>query len=1472
MQYRMVSIAIDRFGGHYADLDFAPALRDRLTEVFAERFGYAVDPRSRSSALTAAQVGELVHGHLTDRPRDDVLIVHVLSHGDERNDAIRVVGADGRASSRTSLDGWLQDASPDDEREEVRGDGDAPARGPWTLFLVDVCGAGQAARQAFQAKIDDERRRAWVVAGSLPADDAFNGHFTEALINVLAAPGRLDALYSEPYIPLALVARAVRIEVTRLARERDLYGQLVVATRVDLAATFSVPFFPNPHHRPSVLDRLPGVPAELREIAAAVDALVDPWHFASRAAGGTTGSDRLPPGCFRGRGPQLERIKEWTTGDEPLLVVTGSPGAGKSAILGMVVCASHPALSRPTRELWWGRRSEVPPVFEDLVAVHARERDLAAILRSLARQLGLPRRDREWSLDTMVGALAGLGRAPVIVVDALDEAVDPAGVAAALLALAEARPRGAPVCRLLAGTRSGRLWPAFDGLCERARRAGALLDLDEVPRDGELRADLEDYVDDLLRAHEEYDRFPMSRARAALAASAAATLAAPHPDDGRPRWGEFLVAGIFVNHIVRGPALADPEDAARVGRDVPRTLPGVLELDLASQASTSLSRAVLTCVAHAFGAGMPLSVITACCGAFMPGGEAAPTAEQVKAALDEARFYLRREMESDGSTLYRLFHQALADDLRGRAAEAAPSARSAILDTLRNRPEFLDLEGRWAHGLTPPYILRHAIDHAVAAGRVDELLEPWFLLHADPASLGAQLSHAVSQRARRVVDIYRTSRYRHQHASTAERRDLLALDAVRHGDLPFAEAMAGLDGAPAMAWRPRWATGGQAAPTLSHVLRGHAAGVTGVVCTRTGEGLPVAVTAGDDETVCVWNLETGSLQTSMAAPGGETLALGHLRSTAGRTLVIAGGRRGSFVCDLADPRVRHRLDRSGPVTAVAGTVLADGRGVAVTGTAEGSVTVWDLDAGGRTDLPVPDGLGQVSAITCTRLADGTDVAVIGTATGAAHVWDLARGERLHRLPAHDGWIGAVACYRTSAGTDMAAITGAGASVTLSSLPDGRTRHQLRHGRRQQEANWTGVPAVHELADGPTVLVVPGSDGMVTVWDVETRELRLTLVGHGAWTGTAACARLADGTDVAVSAGGDGTALVWSLADGRPLLGLSGHANSVTAAACTALANGAVVAVTAGLDGTVRVWDLAASPADTPPGHAGPVTSLAVAATPGAPETVVSTGRDGSIGVRRVADGHCVLSVDHRRALTAGALVGSRLHAADHSGRLRAWDLAEPVGAAPRVPDPPGPVAGLVACGSHLLVTVPSEGSGVFVSNGGAYTQMADQPHRLSALSAARLQDGTHVLLTADEGNVIRIWEVPSGALQHAFYSPCPVTALTLTAVSALGDTLLAGGADGVVRVWKAASNESPRVALTGHRGAVTCLACTPPWDGPELVASGGADATVRIWDLRTAGLLQTICLPEAPVSLAFGSGGELLVAFGWEVAGFLRSP
>ena len=342
-----------------------------------ERLGYQVTAVDDQAADVIA---DAVDQWLTQTARPGVLrIVHVLSHGvpGELTGYVQVAGQYGTVTTRTELARWLGTAAQDNH-------------GAKTLFLVDLCYAGEMAVQPWDQRQTAAERAAWVVAATAPGEPAFSARLTKALAIIIDRIARRQLTSREPdaaAVDLATVVRHLQAQVLQLPPLA--VGQQVYASRVGVGEQVpAVPFFPLPdaggprRHRAHI-------DANLLPYLDTVDELIDPAHFIGRARslpGGGTADTRS---CFTGRGDQVRRLTAWLDGTEPgtLRVVTGSPGSGKSALLGVLICAAHPQL-RPSSA--WHTIRPAPAKNPNLAAIHARHRDLAAIRAGIARQLDLP--------------------------------------------------------------------------------------------------------------------------------------------------------------------------------------------------------------------------------------------------------------------------------------------------------------------------------------------------------------------------------------------------------------------------------------------------------------------------------------------------------------------------------------------------------------------------------------------------------------------------------------------------------------------------------------------------------------------------------------------------------------------------------------------------------------------------------------------------------------------------------------------------------------------------------------------------------------------------------------------------------------------------------------------------------------------------------------------------------------------------
>ncbi|KAK1184437.1 ATP-binding protein [Streptomyces sp. NBS 14/10] len=637
--------------GHtvWGQLPFVPALMSRLDLAY-KSIGYDVrgvaDPDRRAVLIESDEAIMSV----------STRIVHVISHGSVAEDLnrsraaanvehIHMVPACGQVGNGTNVSHWVSTAHQQSEP---------------TLLILDLCRAGRAARLSELARVPDGDRNAWVIAATSPDRPAYDGRFSEAVAEVLEqiALHGLDTSPSLRFVRWDRVTRAIQQSLQTLGSTQRLH-----TTPVDVSQELpELPFFPNPRWRHDArLEKLHAVEAPVRAFVADLGA----EHFIDRVGD-----------HFVGRRSQLEWLAIWLDDHRTggLRVVTGAPGSGKSALLGALVCAGHEAIISAAPDIRTYLTAQDPDSVCSpnplLAAIHARGRDLDAILASLAAQWVLPADpDRRWTVADLLAEISALPAVPALVFDALDEAEDPHGLLRSLLLpLSKAlRPDGQPAVRLLVGTRR---W-GFGPLLDMAGRQAGLLDLDDVAPE-EIREDLRIHMLRRLAALPRYSGPAQRAVRTALAGSAAESLT--RNPDRMHEWGPFLVARIFGQVLETLPPAEEPEAAAALGASVPRSLPAVLELDISTRPDSRALRAVLAAVAFAKGDGFPTEAIAAVAPEFAPGllaetagrepGEDQDRLQRIRALLDAGSFYLRTGVESDGATLYRLFHQGLADYLQ----------------------------------------------------------------------------------------------------------------------------------------------------------------------------------------------------------------------------------------------------------------------------------------------------------------------------------------------------------------------------------------------------------------------------------------------------------------------------------------------------------------------------------------------------------------------------------------------------------------------------------------------------------------------------------------------------------------------------------------------------------------------------------------------------------------------------------------
>ncbi len=1003
----VLSIGVGSFddGADVEELGFVPERMRELEEAFdrlGAKVGTSLDP-------TEIEVEALLRGQLVDSPPGSgVVVVHLIGHGRiDRGHRLSFVARDNR---EVDVDRWIEKAQQEIERGGKRHR---------VVFLVDTCSAGVATgRQPF-TEIDADRG-VWALGAAVSNSPTEQGRFSSRIAAALHRLADLDLHIDEESIGFSRFVR----ELIRVIRSDPADQRLSLGFSVELGDA-DWPFLPNPRLVSLTPEQLQARRRSLGHVPGEGDPgrrTDDTAYFADRASGRGLVPVDTGTGFFSGRTAELTRYTEWLSGAGPLLTVTGAAGAGKSGLLGVIVCAADPGLRRRFRELWESSGLDLPEV-PDVVAVHARQRSARQVVEAISSVVGArgPKQagdreagGREWSAPPQTAeALRFLldreQKNRLIVLDAVDESTEPQAVLRLVAELLAPRAVGGQTlrvpCRILLGGRR-EVVTALSALEEAADIDGVHIDLDSA-EPAAVERDVQRYIQRLLATREPYATGESSPFTGLLARKGAAHIVrGARPDEP---WGPFLLAGLYVHFLLT--LKYPPRD--EVGADMyakaaSPDLPALLESILKTRRDDyPHMRAVLAVLARSRGDGMPRTTLKRCLRAL---GVDSLDERHFQDTLWEASPFLRYGSDpQSGETLYRLFHQGLVDYLHDHPTSEEPvdgttslSLEEELLTELV-RPYASgarDGEDTWEAAEGEPYVLRHALGHAARARSVSHteslLTDPHFLVRFDLREDHRALDLVRSDQGTDFLRLLSASWVTHARLrGAAERASVFAFDADRLG-LPdarerFSRIAQGAAVQPEdAAYRLLWSSGGHVNSNSRSVAT---AGTTvhDIAFSPDGSLLAAATNRG----VQVLETETWQSVAPLFGRSSRNWVDKVVFSPDGRLLAFA---RRSFTRGVQLWDVHNRVMAGAPWEHGTGTVTAltfssDSRRLAVA-SEELGVSVWDI-TGERPSEEARWELGKTEDLTAVRAVAFSPVGhllAVCSAQGTT-LWDVAGGDR-----------------------------------------------------------------------------------------------------------------------------------------------------------------------------------------------------------------------------------------------------------------------------------------------------------------------------------------------------------------------------------------------------------------------------------------------------------------------------------------------
>jgi WD40 repeat protein len=1155
----LVAISEYEYASHYEPLKKAAQAAVELADALRQK-GFDCRHPEALRGGPSKTVRDLMRNWFQEANDETRLFLYWTGHGKREGDGLYLVTQESPASN---LDPGVA-LEPISLAKLA-----ATSKAQKTLIVLDVCFAGEALGEMasrianlFGAQYADPKKRRGiaVIASAHAQQPAQEGLLGRVLQDVLLRPDAARRWSdADEFIDSDRLSDAISDDLD--ARGSD---QVIVPGGIGHKSEI----VSNPRYRA-------GSPAEDVETVRRHLLEAGEAHFGPSSRGIEVGETGW---YFCGRVRLLRDLVSWLDKSKKgLIIVTGPPGAGKSAVMGRLATLSDPVFRNTAEKL--GETASAPagtmPREGSIdVAIHAKGKTLDDCARALAGKLEI-RLKAEVTVDVeaLVQAAGQLGRRVTVLLDALDEAAFGHGERiAAELAVPLAK---LPQVRVLVGTRR-----SLDGVAipESEDRHGLLR---QVFGDDAVIHDLEDEreTEDDITA---YVRQLLMDSR--------------HKDNG----GAIEEAAHKVARQAAGIFL--------YARVVSRTLQEQMTLDVSTLPATALAAFVedlkkrfgkeegrvddlLNALAWTEGKGLTRRVWPVIATALTQIRKTY-TDDDIAWVLGAAGWHII-ETGEDGQAVYRLAHQAFTDHYRGRieANEANRRIVAALTEGIKGAG-WLDADR---------YLWRYLAAHAADARQLGKLIaDPGYLSVAEPTRLLPALDSITAGRARSYADIYRRTVDRLHDIAPIERMPYIHLTA----QMEEPDLAPSLEPPVPTRWRCRWA---RCRPSTPHRIIGrHKKSVTSVALGEIG-GRAVVVSGSYDNTVRLWDAATGK---PLGAPltghdnSVTSVALGEI---GGRAVVVSGGYDGTVrLWDAATgkPIGAPLTGHDGLVKSVALGKIG-GRAVVVARSYGGTVRLWDAATGKPLGAP-KFASGDLVNSGALGLIGGRAVMVSVSEDKTVRLWDAATGKVVGELPTgFNDKVASVALGEIGGRTLV--VVGSFDNALLFDLDK----------RESFGAPLTGVGYWFTcLALGKTcdmTLVASGCGDSVFLWDTNTgKVIGEPLQGHDNLVTTVALGEIG-GRALVVSGSGDNTVRLWDATPRKHLgIQLQAHRKAVLSVGVGEV-DGRTVVVSGGFDSTVRLWDAntGQSLGEALVGHRRFVTSVVLGKV-GCQSVIVSAGFDQAV--------------------------------------------------------------------------------------------------------------------------------------------------------------------------------------------------------------------------------------------------------------------
>jgi WD40 repeat protein len=615
-------------------------------------------------------------------------------------------------------------------------------------------------------------------------------------------------------------------------------------------------------------------------------------------------------------------------------------------------------------------------------------------------------------------------------------------------------------------------------------------------------------------------------------------------------------------------------------------------------------------------------------------------------------------------------------------------------------------------------------------------------------------------------------------------------------------------------------------PAILSTLEGHTHWVECVSVTPDGKR---AVSASHDNTLRVWDLETGQCLKTLEGHTEHVVCVSVTPD--GKRAVSAGNDHTLRVWNLESGGCLRTLRKHKPSRGV--SVMADGKR-AVSGCLDNTLRVWNLENGqclktleGHTDY--------ISDVSVT--VDGKR-AISTSGDRTARVWDLESGRCVKILEGHTHWVSSVS------------MTPDGKKAVSASFDETLRVWDLESGQclKILKGHTSAVDGVSMTPDGKRA-VSASQDKALRVWDLERGQCLRTLQGHTeiVW----GVSVTADGKRT-VSASSDKTLLLWDLERGQCLRTLQGHTEEVL---CVSVTPDGKRAVSASLDDTLQLWDADSGQCLKILGKdTGRVQSLAVTADGKRAVGAWYDGLEEALMLWDLESGRRLKTLKKDTSWLWGVSTtpdGNRAVFANSDGTLWLWDLEG------------GRRNKILKGHSDAIssVSVTPDGKRAISASWDKTLRVWDletyqclrtlRGHTDFVWDVSVTPDGKRAISASRNDKTLRVWDLESGQCLKTLAGH--TDAVWSVTVTPDGRRAVSASDDRTLRVWDLESGRCLKI-LKGHTDAVLSVTVTP--DGKTAVSTS---SDLRVWDLESGQCLAALGGNTRDSALAMHANGLLVV-------------